>query len=94
MTSRNTSKDVQNCKNPRNGGVMEGCTASVVGDILESQLFVFLHCPTIGLEGSCYKNQSTLFYLVPGGKEKKLTLASTGLSQDTASKATTFLETT
>ena len=51
-----------------------------------------LALPMKGLKCRSYKNQSSLFYLVPGGKE--LMQDGAGLSQDAAPKATTFLETT
>ena len=36
------------------------------------QILVLLHCAKVALDGICYENCSTFYYIVPGGKGKDL----------------------
>lgn len=58
-------------KNQENGGAMDVCTASVVGDTRWRPALDLLACTKIRSDGRCYENQSIFFFLMSGGKEKR-----------------------
>ena len=58
-------------KRKKNGGVLELRVASVVGGSHGRLTLGALHCAKVELDVRCYENQSTFFFLVPRGKEKR-----------------------
>ena len=69
MTSSNTSKNVLKFpKIKKFVGVMDVCQHNLLEVTAGAQ--VFLNCANEGIGGRFYKNQSTFFSLVPGGKER------------------------